>query len=48
MRDAGEPFIGSEALACGASNRHRLRTRYRVDIVRRVRDALATRHSGVH
>ena len=24
-----EPFIGSEALACGAVNRHQLRTRYR-------------------
>jgi hypothetical protein len=29
MRDAGEPFIGSEALACGALSRHQLRTRYR-------------------
>jgi hypothetical protein len=25
----GEPFIGSEALACGAISRHRLRSRYR-------------------
>ncbi|MGZ4583036.1 MAG: DUF559 domain-containing protein [Mycobacterium sp.] len=29
MRDAGEPFVGSEALACGALSRHQLRTRYR-------------------
>jgi hypothetical protein len=27
--DSGEPFIGSEALACGALSRHQLRTRYR-------------------
>jgi len=27
--DSGEPFIGTEALACGALNRHQLRTRYR-------------------
>ncbi len=26
---AGEPFIGSEALACGALTRHQLRTQYR-------------------
>ncbi|HET7075135.1 MAG TPA: DUF559 domain-containing protein [Mycobacterium sp.] len=29
MRDAREPFIGSEALASGTINRHQLRTRYR-------------------
>jgi Protein of unknown function (DUF559) len=29
MGDAREPFIGSEALACGALSRHQLRTRYR-------------------
>jgi hypothetical protein len=29
MEDAGEPFIGSEALACGALSRHQLRTQYR-------------------
>jgi very-short-patch-repair endonuclease len=29
MAGFGEPFIGSEALACGAVNRHRLRTQYR-------------------
>jgi hypothetical protein len=29
MERAGEPFIGSEALACGALSRHQLRTRYR-------------------
>lgn len=28
MRE-GQPFIGAEALACGALNRHQLRTRYR-------------------
>jgi hypothetical protein len=27
--DSREPFIGSEALACGALSRHQLRTRYR-------------------
>ena len=27
--DSGEPFIGTDALACGALNRHQLRTRYR-------------------
>jgi hypothetical protein len=27
--DSGQPFIGSEALACGALSRHQLRTRYR-------------------
>ena len=27
--DSGEPFIGSEALACGVLNRHQLRTQYR-------------------
>jgi hypothetical protein len=27
--DSGEPFIGSEALACGKVSRHQLRTRYR-------------------
>ena len=27
--DSGEPFVGSEALACGALSRHQLRTRYR-------------------
>jgi len=29
MRDASEPFIGSEALASGTISRHQLRTRYR-------------------
>jgi len=29
MRDAREPFIGSEALASGTMSRHQLRTRYR-------------------
>jgi Protein of unknown function (DUF559) len=29
VRRMREPFIGSEALACGALNRHQLRTRYR-------------------
>ncbi len=29
MRDAREPFIGSEALASGTLSRHQLRTRYR-------------------
>ena len=29
MECAGEPFIGREALACGALSRHQLRTRYR-------------------
>jgi hypothetical protein len=29
VRDSAEPFIGSEALACGALTRHHLRTQYR-------------------
>ena len=29
LRGVQEPFIGSEALACGALDRHQLRTRYR-------------------
>jgi hypothetical protein len=29
MEKSGEPFIGSEALACGALSRHQLRTQYR-------------------
>lgn len=28
-RQAGQPFLGSEALACGLLNRHQLRTRFR-------------------
>jgi hypothetical protein len=29
VTESAEPFIGSEALACGVLNRHRLRTQYR-------------------
>ncbi|MCV7217322.1 hypothetical protein H7J51_18780 [Mycobacterium crocinum] len=29
MQNGGQPFVGSEALACGLLNRHQLRTRYR-------------------
>lgn len=29
MNQLRDPFIGSEALACGAVSRHQLRTRYR-------------------